>query len=204
MRRYWDGALGGFNNPVVAGTIEALCNGADAREMRVLSIGTGTSRLPRRKPTSRGSDDLFLPIEPPALHRDFRKMAMAVLEDPPDSASFVAHVQLGGRVPRRDEVVTDGPLVRMNPSIQPRCLDGAWSWGDAFEVERWKQLLGLDMDVVSVDEVGMVIELCVAWLANSVANQPIRAGYELLAEVGHDTYTDARAAALRFLERRSR
>src|SRR5262249_30077034 len=42
--RYWDGALGGYNNPVLAAVIEALANRpGEADKIRVLSIGAGTS-----------------------------------------------------------------------------------------------------------------------------------------------------------------
>ncbi|MFH4964755.1 patatin-like phospholipase family protein [Gaetbulibacter sp. M235] len=37
----WDGALGGFNNPVMAGITEALANNIDRDKICVLSIGTG-------------------------------------------------------------------------------------------------------------------------------------------------------------------
>ncbi|WP_430412336.1 patatin-like phospholipase family protein [Kordia sp.] len=41
-RRYlWDGALSGFNNPVMAGITEALANDVDRENIYVLSIGTG-------------------------------------------------------------------------------------------------------------------------------------------------------------------
>ncbi len=38
----WDGALGGFNNPVAAGITEALANGIKRKNIHVLSIGTAS------------------------------------------------------------------------------------------------------------------------------------------------------------------
>jgi len=38
----WDGALGGFNNPVMAGITEAFANNVDRENICVLSIGTGS------------------------------------------------------------------------------------------------------------------------------------------------------------------
>lgn len=38
----WDGALGGFNNPIMAGVTEALANGVKRTDLRVLSIGTAS------------------------------------------------------------------------------------------------------------------------------------------------------------------
>ncbi|MGK0378305.1 MAG: patatin-like phospholipase/acyl hydrolase [Patiriisocius sp.] len=38
----WDGALGGFNNPVMAGLTEAMANGIRRSDIHVLSIGTAS------------------------------------------------------------------------------------------------------------------------------------------------------------------
>lgn len=38
----WDGALGGFNNPILAGVTEALANGVKRDDIHVLSIGTAS------------------------------------------------------------------------------------------------------------------------------------------------------------------
>ena len=49
-RRYWDGAIGGYNNPVLAGVIEAAVNaeryGTSLSEIKALSLGTGSVVLP--------------------------------------------------------------------------------------------------------------------------------------------------------------
>ena len=44
--RYWDGAVGGYNNPVLAGVCEALAGGVARQRIRALSIGTGRTLLP--------------------------------------------------------------------------------------------------------------------------------------------------------------
>ncbi|WP_456437556.1 patatin-like phospholipase family protein, partial [Psychroserpens sp.] len=41
----WDGALGGFNNPVTAGVIEAMKEGVDLNTVKVVSIGTGNKLM---------------------------------------------------------------------------------------------------------------------------------------------------------------
>ncbi|MGJ8665942.1 MAG: patatin-like phospholipase family protein [Patiriisocius sp.] len=38
----WDGALGGFNNPIMAGVTEAIANGIKRKDIYVLSIGTAS------------------------------------------------------------------------------------------------------------------------------------------------------------------
>lgn len=44
-RRLWDGAITGYNNPILAAVADALAAGTPARDIGVLSIGTGTVRL---------------------------------------------------------------------------------------------------------------------------------------------------------------
>ena len=45
--RVWDGAMGGYNNPVLAGVVEAMTNqDLDRARVRVLSLGTGSVVLP--------------------------------------------------------------------------------------------------------------------------------------------------------------
>lgn len=41
----WDGALGGFNNPVVAGIIEAIKLGVPKSEISIVSLGTGNKLM---------------------------------------------------------------------------------------------------------------------------------------------------------------
>ncbi len=45
----WDGALGGFNNPVAAGVIEAVKNCVPKENMQVLSVGTGAMVMSMKK-----------------------------------------------------------------------------------------------------------------------------------------------------------
>jgi hypothetical protein len=54
----WDGALGGFNNPVMAGLTEALANGIKKEQVRILSIGTG-SKLVSTADTKKFRDSYY-------------------------------------------------------------------------------------------------------------------------------------------------
>src|SRR6185503_2744366 len=125
---YWDGAVGGYNNPIMAGVIEALAADPARREtMQVLSLGTAGTRLPvvppnfpgtvpwvvRRKPV-RGFDSV-------RVVSDLRKLTAAIMADRPEAAGYMAHIALG------EPVATPGAaaarasrIVRLNPMIQPR------------------------------------------------------------------------------------
>ncbi len=202
-RRYWDGAIGGYNNPAMAGVVEALANlpdPADRDKIKVLSLGTGTVRRPRRPADKSASDGLYMGGKTPGIIRDLKKLAMSILDDPPDAASFVAHVALGGSLPSpRGKSVTDSPIVRMNPVIRPIKNGDGWAWSQTFSEETWLKLVDLEMDALSVDDVKLVQALCTAWIADAVPNQPIRADDRLEAEIGHDLYGEAREAARKML-----
>ena len=43
--RYWDGAMGGYNNPLLAGIIDLMSDGTSAADIVALSLGTGTVKL---------------------------------------------------------------------------------------------------------------------------------------------------------------
>jgi hypothetical protein len=199
MRRYWDGAIGGYNNPVMAGVVEAIANGAQRREVCILSIGTGTVRRPRRigNQAAGAVDDLFAGGKPPGIVRDFEKLASSILDDPPDAATFIAHVMLGGDLPAGTEVVSNGRVVRLNPTIRPE-LDkatGKWAWGKGLRDVEWRALAELAMDAIAADDVSLIRALCAAWMRNQAPNQPIRARDSLEADIGHDSYQAARDAA---------
>jgi uncharacterized protein len=198
--RFWDGAIGGYNNPAMAAVVEALANGVAPSSVRVLAIGTGTVHRPRRPANEPATDARFMGGENPGILSNLRKLAGAVLDDPPDAASFVAHVSLGGEVPSGNEVVTDGPLVRMNPVVRPVMQDGAWTWPNAFRPNDWVRLTHLELDTLMQSDIELIHSLGLAWIRGDVCNQPIRAGTDLTAEIGHNTFAEAHAAAGKWLK----
>jgi uncharacterized protein len=140
---YWDGAVGGYNNPIMAGVIEALAGDPARREsMQVLSLGTSSTRLPvvapqwpgeapwviRRKPL-RGLDSV-------RVVSDLSKITAAMMSDRPEAAGYMAHIALGEPVATPEGAaalegaVAEGAstdfagrasrIVRMSPMVQPR------------------------------------------------------------------------------------
>jgi hypothetical protein len=137
--------------------------------------------------------------EAPSVLGDLRKLAGAILDDPPDAASFIAHVTLGGGLPSDATVVRDGPIVRMNPVVRPIYVDGDWRWPEGLDGAAWTRLTTLELDTLKQADVELIVRLCELWVANGAPNQPIRCGALLTAEIGHDTYGGARAAAKKWL-----
>jgi len=217
--RYWDGACGGYNNPTLAAVIEVLANAqrynTSAAEIRVLSIGTGIIALPLGNPGDAWKrfmralrallklrpkdphDNLVVMPKKRNILRDVGKFADSILEDPPDAASFQAHILLGGGVPP-DEAhpVANGPIVRLNPMVRPRRVGDRWEAPEGLEPEEVKLISDLPADALKQKHVKKIENLAQQWLQNGVFNQPIRYSREnSTAEIGHHRYEDAKAQA---------
>lgn len=194
-KRYWDGAISGCNNPVLAGVAEAIVLGHQPEDIIALTLGTGGTALPE---APEGDDDqiYFAHPQEPSLLNDLDKLAAAIVDDPPDAASFLAHVFTGGKptVPVTTAKV-DSRIVRLNPLIAPvKPVNGDWQLPTGLSEDEFSALLKLDMDAVAQDDVDKIRHLAELWLQNSVRNQPIRMDADLNIEVGHATYAEAIAA----------
>lgn len=207
--RYWDGGVTGNNNPVLAAVTEWLANQpAGSTEVpAVLSIGTGNVFLPQPQDGYTAEDSaLLLDRASSNLLEDIQVMATSVLADPPDAASYIAHIML--RQPLSQDVdapAQNGTVVRMNPLVQPVLEEGpggkAWRVPDLHgtgdqkkNLRLFKDLVDLDMDAVEDTEVAKISTFCDAWLADRVPNQPIRHGKDMRPQIGHARFSAARAA----------
>ncbi len=200
--RYWDGGVGGYNNPVMAGVTEALANHPTKREnIRILSIGTGNNFLPLWEPEILNVG-LHKPPQDPGLINDISLLARSIVSDPPDAASFTAHVVLGGGFPAVGQIVSDGPLVRMNPLVQPcekapinrKNAQDIWDFPRNFDHNEFIRLTELELDAVEQEDVEIIRRFTAVWLEGHITNQAIRAdGKTLACEIGHKTYSGALA-----------
>lgn len=195
----WDGGVGGYNNPVLAGVVEALASAKPPPldTIRVLSIGTGSVFLPLASSHGRGDPVLFQEPGESSLLSDIRRMATAIVDDPPDAATFIAHMVLGGPLPSNSgNAVAADRVIRMNPLIQPvGDPAGGWRVPPGLTRNQFIRLFKLDMDATEQDDVDLIDALADAWLSDKAPNQPIRAdGATLMCEIGHATYSDAERA----------
>ncbi|MGE0153843.1 MAG: patatin-like phospholipase family protein [Reyranellaceae bacterium] len=200
-RRFWDGAIGGYNNPTLAGLVEVLArpNAPPADAIRVLSIGTASVVLPYRLHYPGAPGLLVQELPEQGLLKDIKALATAILDDPPDAASFIAHVWLSGALPARDAPpVTDSPVVRMNPLVQPlRTVNGNLALPNGVSAAEFEKLRELEMDAVEQDQVLLIQRFGRRWLADDVTNQAIRANSVTLEpQIGFNRYSDAKAAWL--------
>ncbi len=188
--RYWDGAIAGINNPVLAAVTEAIGLGQDPTSLAVLSIGTGTVAL-RWPESARDSSPFVQPILEPGIVPDLRKVATSIIDDPPDIATFLAHVMTGrGKGVKRP---ADSRVVRMNPLIRPvKKKDGTWAAPGSMTQAEFAYLANLDLDAIEQRQVDAISSYAHLWVKNVSPNQPIRMdGKTFERELGQRTFTDA-------------
>ena len=206
-RQFWDGAISGYNNPVLAGVLELIAGGAAREAIDVLSLGTANVALPSAD--SGPTVDSALVRGPrtaciPRLKDDILALATSIVDDPPDVASFHAHLALTQRMPADPaHPLIDGPIVRLNPLVRPvRDAQGTWiapplnpGGPPQADLADLKALINLDMDATADSDVALVQKLTEAWLADRVPNQPIRwrRDEDIGCEIGFDRFSAARA-----------
>jgi uncharacterized protein len=205
-RLYWDGAVGGNNNPVKVGVLEALGNAENRderrKEIKVVSIGTSSTVVPvlygdpgecqpefdwmaRRSKIDNMLDDI-------------ERISNSILNDPPDAASFDAHQVLGLAFIQNDE-----RFVRINPMIKPKleqrnnCSKDGWYMpgkAGSWTAQEMHDLFTMDMAIATEYGVTLINRLCDDFIAGDFDNQGIRIGGRKMAAIlGHRTFAEALA-----------
>ncbi|HXD94188.1 MAG TPA: patatin-like phospholipase family protein [Bacteroidia bacterium] len=195
IKRFWDGAVGGNNNPIAVGILEAVANGAVKEEIRIVSIGTANILTPilyntNDEPKSE-RDWLVKYGKNEGFFGDLKKMASSILDDPPDAATFNAHQLLGMLYEKPNK-----KLIRINPLVKP-ILDektniwmkpGNANWTD----EDLKTLFSMDMAVIEKNKVELINTLCKDFFAGMFDNQGIRIGGKKIEPIlGHRKFNEA-------------
>jgi uncharacterized protein len=174
-RRFWDGALGGVNNPVLAGVVEARALGEG--DVAALSLGTGSTWRPIAPASEAVDGALLAQAASLRLVDGLRRVAGTILEDPPDNATRDADVLASSGDEMR--------VVRLNPLIRPVRDDGIeggrWRLPAGYAAMRPGEALGafvdlrdMPMDAVGQAQVELIAALGRAWLAGGIPNQPLR------------------------------
>ena len=185
---YWDGGISGNNNPTLLAVTEALALGHAPESLAVLSMGTGTVAYP---PDDPARTTPFAPPRYDSLFRDLEKLARAILDDPPDQATFVSHVITSRALPEGGSRV-----IRVSPLVAPILSDGRWCAPNGMPPEEFLALRALDLDAIEPDEVALIHRYGQMWLQGLAPNQPIRMDGNLRTEVGHGDFPSAKAAWL--------
>ena len=191
--RYWDGAISGCNNPVLAAVTEAIVKGKDPLNLAVLSIGTASVALPWPQPGQESSPYVHQTVDP-GFVADLHKLATSILDDPPDIATFLAHVMTGGGI-GLNKPPADSRIIRMNPLISPVKKSGAWYAPGSMTAAQFKYLANLDMDAVEQAQVDAISKYADLWVQGLAPNQPLRMNGDTLGpELGQITFPTAAAA----------
>jgi hypothetical protein len=192
--RYWDGAISGCNNPVLVGVVEAVTATKEFTRVVALSLGTGTVKLPWPQPGQAASPLLAKPSDT-GLVNDLKKVSGAILDDPPDMATFVAHVLTGSgaNVP----APADSQIVRMSPMISPvwDSTANAWKAPGSMTEDDFNTLANVPMDALAAEQMQQITDYADLWLNDVAPNQPIRMnGDTLKQELGQVRFSQALAA----------
>lgn len=187
--RYWDGAITGCNNPVLAAVAEAIVIGHDPEDIAALSIGTSSPALLGPPGTNPGSP--FYQTKPKqGFGTDFQKLASSVTDEPPDVANFLAHVMTGGKSGLAAGV--QSRIVRMNPLRSPVKDGDGWKPPGQMTEAEFAHFLNVAMDAVDPDEFAYITAYADLWLDGLAPNQPIRMNSDNLEpELGYARYADA-------------
>ncbi|WP_031429013.1 patatin-like phospholipase family protein [Flavimarina sp. Hel_I_48] len=172
----WDGALGGFNNPVLAGIIEAFKLGIDFKDIRVVSLGTSNSLMSadtKKKFWERKQTAVRFRRKKWALGKltsqfNFFKdtvlnQAKTILYQPPDTANYIAMMFLKATTGRDSQ----DNILRLSPLIH-------YDNGTALEIiPLIQQLYSLDMDLTEDKDIKALHDCFKAWKAGHIYNQPL-------------------------------
>jgi uncharacterized protein len=203
VHRFWDGGVGGFNNPVLNGVAQALSQGCVADDIMAISIGTGTVWRPPGPPDAGESEELFHSIDNSSTIGDIKKLAESILDDPPDAASTNAHFAIGGSIPSR--------IIRLNPFIAPEYSAGAWILPPGFSkfhddgdpaapigpLVAFTSLRDMPMDATDRNDVELINQLAMLWIGDQIRNQPILHDQITSACLfGYDYYSKGKKAAV--------
>lgn len=206
---FWDGAVGGYNNPVLAAVVEAICNGYRAEDIAVLSLGTGGEFLPEARPDVRAESPELVRRQttnqggwmgPVGFVRDVKKISTSILSDPPDAASFVAYTMLFQQELTAGTLRPNDPrFIRLSPLIQPvvRVLDTGrkrWELPEGFSERDFRLLKRYQLDAVTAEAIQLIGRFTDSWLLGQVPNQPVRVGKDLRPVLGYGRFPEGEAA----------
>lgn len=194
----WDGALGGFNNPILAGIIEAYKEGIKLKDIQIISIGTGNKLMSHKEKEDYWElkQETILKRRKKFAIRSFRlqlsyykeivmNQAKTILYNPPDWANYVAMMFLStsGTNESISQIIRLSPLIHydsnMDISVKPLIED----------------LYSLDMDLTSNSDINLLIKCFKEWKNGRIRNHPIEFKIERNNDLtfisGDKTYSEA-------------
>lgn len=172
----WDGALGGFNNPVLAGLIEAFKLGVKLEDIRMVSIGTGNKlmslkdkadfwkwkQIAIKKRRNKFNLKALMP-QVKFFTETVLNQAKTILYQPPDTANYIAMMFLKTA---SDKAINEH-IVRLSPLIH-------YDSNTPEEIEPLvNKLYALDMDITKDEEIQSLNDCFTMWQEGKIMNQPL-------------------------------
>ena len=171
----WDGALGGFNNPILAGIIEAIKNNIPLTDIQVVSIGTGNKLI------SQSEKDKYWKLKQDTIMMRKKKFAFGswktqfkyfmevvmnqsktILYEPPDWANYVANIFLS-----RLGKTSGSQIIRLSPLIH---ID---SNTPASAKQLLETMYNLDMNLTEDRDIEKLVLCFDEWKKGNIGNQPL-------------------------------
>lgn len=172
----WDGALGGFNNPILAGLIEAFKLGVSLDNVRIVSIGTGNKLMSKKEKgefweskqiaiRQRRKKLNFKALKPQAkfFKLTVLNQAKTILYQPPDTANYMAMMFLktASHKSINEHIVRLSPLIHSDSST-PEAITPLIN-----------KLYDLDMDITKDEDINSLVECFTKWKKGDLLNQPL-------------------------------
>ena len=191
----WDGALGGFNNPILAGLIEAFKLEVKLEDIRIVSIGTGNKLMSiedkenfwKLKQDAIKNKGKKLKLRALSAQAKFFKLtvlnqAKTILYQPPDTANYIAMMFLKASSNKdlNDQIVRLSPLIHSD-STTPKDVE-----------QLIDKLYNLDMDITKEEEMQSLLDCFTKWKEGKIINQPlefkIKRDNDIVFINGNNTY----------------
>ncbi len=196
----WDGALGGFNNPVAAGLIEAIKLNYDLSQLYIISLGTAN-----KIPPMEDRKNYYKLIRSVQKNRKFNlrnnlkfyfsnvlNMAQTILYEPPDWSNYVAYITKYKNNTNHTENLKS--FIRLSPLLY--CDD--YSDKDKNYTDFMLKILDLDMDAVKQKDIELIKQCFEYWKESKLYNQPIKSDFnkehKVQLEIGHKYFKDGLSA----------
>jgi hypothetical protein len=196
----WDGALGGFNNPVAAGLTEAIKLGVSKEEINIISLGTSnkiTSQRERKYFYLLYINVIKYRKTKPGLGLKFFgktviNQAKTILYEPPDWANYMTYIwRFDNNLGQTSE--NKKRFIRLSPLLHRHSQDD-----NANEIDHLiNRLYDLDMDLTNDDDIELLNQCFEKWKIGEIYNQPIRTNLDtkgdVLHNLGHKYFKEAMA-----------
>lgn len=201
-RRYylWDGALGGFNNPVSAAVTESLANGNDRSKIRVLSLGTG-NKVATDSEIEHFHIEYYSTLighsfwKKLGLGRSFvgfrffeqtiKNLSQSILFEPQLWSNYSTYVTLTAPDMNSKEQLVK--FIRLSPQLFSETSNEELK-------DLVRKLIGLDMDITSTEEITLLFDCFKAWERGKISNEPIHWELDLEREYrpihGHTSFRE--------------